>query len=182
MYPVTHITIAAGSVWLGARLWRRLRGGSVVDAIDYRFAALGGLVPDIIDKPLDRLGVPGLSGPETAAHTIGHTLLVSGLIIIAGLIIARRGDARLLVLGIGSLTHPLVDPTNTYPEILFWPAYGTDFPESRQAWRKYAQIPLDIALASTYALLIWRSEEWRERFMRFARTGKFPLDRRADVY
>jgi hypothetical protein len=171
MYPVTHMTIGAGSVWLGERVWRRFRGDTAIAAVDYRFAALGALVPDLIDKPLAKLGVSGFTYDATAGHTIGHTLLVSLTIILAGMLLARRGDTRLLVLGIGSLTHPLVDPTNTYPGVLFWPLFGFDFPESRQPYRSYFQIPLDIALAAVYAVLVWRSEKWREWAQRFVRTG-----------
>jgi membrane-bound metal-dependent hydrolase YbcI (DUF457 family) len=183
MYPVTHMAIAAGSVWLGAKLWRRFRGNSkALEAIDYRFAALGSQVPDLIDKPLARWGPDYFGYTGTSGHTIGHTLLFSVVLILVGIFLARRGAFRLLVLGLGSLTHPLVDPTNTYPEALFWPLLGTDFPKSTQAWRQYAQIPLDIALVTTFALLIWCSEDWRGRFKRFSLTGKFPLERRADVY
>lgn len=176
MYPVTHMTIAVGSVWLGERLWRRFRHSTgEASTIDYRFAALGSQIPDLIDKPLAKLGVGGFSYAETSGHTIGHTLLLATSIILIGLLFARRGDSRILVLGLGCLTHPLVDPTNTYPETLFWPLFGTDFPHSRQDYRSYFQIPLDIVLITTYALLIWRSERWRDAALRFIRTGAFPV-------
>ena len=173
MYPVTHMTIGVGGVWLGERLWRRWRGGARLPAIDYRFAAVGALVPDLIDKPLAKLGVSGF-GSDTAHHAIGHTLLVSACIILVGILLARHGDTRLLVLGLGCITHPLVDPTNTYPGVLFWPLFGTDFPESHQPYR-FFQIPLDILLAATYAMLVWRSAKWRGRARRFLSSGTFPF-------
>jgi membrane-bound metal-dependent hydrolase YbcI (DUF457 family) len=172
VYPVTHITVGVGGVWLGERLWRRWRGGAGLPAIDYRFAAVGALVPDIIDKPLARLGVSGFANN---GHTIGHTLLVSACIILVGLLLARRGDTRLLGLGFGCITHPLIDPTNTHPGVLFWPLFGTDFPESRQPYRGYFQVPLDILLAATYAMLVWRSAKWRGRARRFLSSGTFPF-------
>jgi len=175
MYPVTHMTIGVGGVWLGERLWRRWRGGAGLPAIDYRFAAVGVLVPDLIDKPLAKLGVSGFTYSDTAGHAIGHTLLVSACIILAGILLARRGDTRLLVLGLGSITHPLVDPSNTYTGVLFWPLFGTDFPESRQPYRGYFQIPLDILLVATYAMLVWRSAKWRRRARRFLWSGTFPF-------
>ena len=159
MGPVTHVTIGVGGVWLGERLWRRWRGGAALPTIAYRFAAVGALVPDLIDKPLAKLGVSGFSYGDaagygdTAGHTIGHTLLV---------------------LGLGSITHPLVDPTNSYPGVLFWPLFGTDFPASHQPYR-FFQIPLDILLLVTYAMLVWRSAKWRGRARRFLLSGTFPF-------
>jgi len=175
MYPVTHMTIGVGGVWLGERLWRRWRGGEGLPAIDYRFAAVGALVPDLIDKPLARLGVSGFGYSDTAGHSIGHTPLVAVCIILVGILLARRGDTRLLVLGLACITHPLVDPTNTYPGELFWPLFGTDFPESRQPYRSYYSFPLDILLAATYAMLVWRSAKWRGRARRFLSSGTFPF-------
>ncbi len=186
MYPVTHMTIAAGSVWLGTRILRRLfrdraaagdpagRGVTKVD-FDYRIVAFGALVPDLIDKPLARFGINGFTYGETSGHTIGHTLLVSFSIILIGILLARRGDLRMFVLGLGCLTHPLVDPTNTYPQTLFWPLFGTDFPHSHQDYRSYFQIPLDILLIATYSTAVWRSERWRAGALAFARTGAFPF-------
>jgi membrane-bound metal-dependent hydrolase YbcI (DUF457 family) len=174
MYPVTHITVGVAGVWLGERLWRRWRGSAGLPGIDYRFAAVGALIPDLIDKPLGKLGVSGF-GSETAHHAVGHTLLVSACIILAGVLLARRGEIRLLVLGLGSITHPLLDPTNSYPSALFWPLFGTDFPESHQPYRGYFQVPLDIVLAATYAMLVWRSAKWRGRARRFLSSGTFPF-------
>jgi hypothetical protein len=69
----------------------------------FPFVALGALVPDAIDKPLYRLtSIP-------SDHTIGHTLLLSLVLIAAGALLARRGEPRILWLGLGSLSHPLVD-------------------------------------------------------------------------
>lgn len=180
MYPVTHMTIAAGSVWAGAWLWRRLvrrapNAPGPAQTIDYRFAVFGALVPDLIDKPLAKLGISGFTYGETSGHTIGHTLLVSFCVLLAGTLIARRGDLRMLVLGLGALTHPLVDPTNTYPQTLVWPLFGTDFPHSHQDYRSYFQLPLEILLIATYAVPVWRSECWRARAQAFVRTGVFPF-------
>lgn len=180
MYPVAHMTIAVGGVWAGARLWRRpIRhapdAAGVAHTIDYRFAAFGALVPDLIDKPLAKLGISGFTYGETSGHTIAHTLFVSFGIILVGILFARRGDLRVLVLGLGCLSHPLVDPTNTYPQTLFWPLFGMDFPRSHQDYRSYFQLPLDILLIATYSIAVWRSERWRAATLAFARTGAFPF-------
>ena len=103
MYLVAHMAAAVGGVWLGERLVRRARGAvpSAVSRIDFRWAAVGALVPDVIDKPLARAGIEALSYDQTAGHTIGHTLVASAAVIAVGSLLARRGDGRLLWLGIG---------------------------------------------------------------------------------
>lgn len=167
MYPVTHVTIAIGSVWLGGRFWRRLRGGSAVDAIDYRFAAFGALVPDLIDKPLKWFIFPDTLPDD---HVYGHTLLLPLCLIAAGLLLARRGDLRLLVLGLGCLTHPLVDPTNTYPRTLLWPLLGTEFPVSHQE-RGPLQPALEGIIVGSGLLALARRQNIRDWARRFVRTG-----------
>jgi hypothetical protein len=48
--------------------------------LDYRFAAFGALLPDLIDKPLERLGIAGV--PD--GHTFAHTLVFAAGVIAAG--------------------------------------------------------------------------------------------------
>ncbi|HUF52674.1 MAG TPA: metal-dependent hydrolase [Dehalococcoidia bacterium] len=170
MMHVTHVTIGLGAVRAAETLWRRA-GGSVAVRIDYRFAAAGALLPDAIDQPLKHILFPG----EFAdAHVYGHTLLLPSLLILTGLLLARHGDLRLLVLGIACLSHTLVDPVTTYPETLFWPLFGTDFPEATQSYREYYQPMIEAVLVATYVVALASSERWREREMRFLRYGSFP--------
>jgi membrane-bound metal-dependent hydrolase YbcI (DUF457 family) len=162
MYPVTHATIAVGAVKAGERLFpaRWL-------PFDYRFVVVGAVLPDLIDKPLRLLdfGVPH-------GHTYAHTLLFSLLVIICGsLIIRRSGDARVLLLGLGSLSHPLVDPVIVYPRTLFWPLFGLDFADSRGIPGAYLLI-IDAALVAVLALALVRSRALRTRAAAFARTGE----------
>jgi hypothetical protein len=86
-----------------------------------------------------------------------------------------------LVLGLGCLTHPLVDPTNTYPQTLFWPLFGTGFPHSHQDYRSYFQIPLNFLLFAVYSVAVWRSERWRVSALEFAWAGAFPFQARTDA-
>ncbi len=123
MYPVTHVTIAVGAVKAGERLFlaRWL-------PLDYRFAAVGGLLPDLVDKPIAWFIVPSLNDDHLWAHSAWLPLLL----IIAGLLIGRRaGDARLILLGLGALTHLLFDPVGSDVQKLFWPLFGTDISSAR---------------------------------------------------
>ncbi len=163
MYPVTHMTIAVGGAWAARH---RLAGAPA--QLDYRFAAVGALLPDLIDKPLKWFLFPD---SLSDSHVYGHTLLFSASIIFAGLIVAAVAHRpELLLVGLGSLTHPLVDPVLIYPKTLFWPLFGTEFSVAR-AIPGYIHIWLDVAII-VYSAVRWRrSPEFRERARRFVRTG-----------
>ncbi len=182
MYPVPHVTIAAGSVWLGARLWQRLwRGGRsqprgapagrVTRAcFDYRVVALGGLIPDLIDKPLSWFLLPDTFPDD---HLYGHTLLLPAFLIACGaLLAAGRGDTRLLGLGLGALSHPLVDPVVLYPQTLFWPALGTQFPDAEN--HIPVQWMIDVVLVTAYGALYWRCARLRDLAADFLAAGGLP--------
>ena len=166
MYPVTHMTIAVGSVSLGRKLLRRLTGRQT--AFDYRFVAFGALIPDLIDKPL-KWFIFRKQLPDD--HTFGHTLLLPTVLTTLGIILARRGDTRLLATGLGCFTHPAVDPVATYPRTLFWPALGTQFPVAKSPLPPFG-IPLEIALIVAYALALGRSETVRAAAEEFALSGQ----------
>ena len=55
MYPIAHATIAVGAAKASERLFP-----SRWLPLDYRFAGAGGLLPDLIDKPLAWYIVPSL--------------------------------------------------------------------------------------------------------------------------
>ena len=176
MHPVTHMTIATTSVWAGERVWRRFRRGSsrppsdeLSSAFDYRFVAFGALVPDLIDKPLKYWLVPSL--PDD--HTIGHTLLLPVLILAAGVLL--RGDYRRFAfsLGLGALSHPLVDPVVRYPETLLWPFLGWDFPQAK-SWTRGMGIWIDLMLIGLMGLAFWRIAPFRGRLWRFVQSGEHP--------
>ena len=130
MHPLGHMTVAVGTVWIGSRLLGRSSDAArrIVNRIDYRLVLFGSLLPDLIDKPLawfllhDYLDGNG--------HIYGHTLLAALIIVLPGvLLLVRRGDPRVLAMGIAMLSHLAVDPTNHSPENLLWPLLGTDFPQ-----------------------------------------------------
>ena len=190
MYPLTHITVACGAVWAGDRLLRRLsrppwsrtatRAGIVANPhpaavasarrnrIDYRFVALGALLPDIIDKPLTWLLFPDAFNDD---HIFGHALLLPLSLLLLGLFFARRGDARPFLVGAGALTHLLVDPVVLYRQTLFWPLLGLEFPDAQGIPGKYL-LWGDVAITLIVSALSL-SKAHRVRWRRFLSTGAF---------
>ena len=184
MYPLTHVAVASGAAWLVERTLRhrKMRGTAIGDAavhsvssaepalrtdtIDYRLVAVGALVPDLIDKPLTWLLLPGAFKDD---HVFGHTLLLPALLLVPGVHRARRGDWRLLSIGIAALTHVLVDPVLTYPRTLFWPLLGLEFPKTKgfasgyQAW-------IEVVVAAAL-LTLMLSGRYRPRWRRLLVTG-----------
>lgn len=193
MRSLPHIAIACATVWAGSRFLDRGRrthseadvtdGGSSADLplksdsaaddsvarpIDYRPVALGALLPDLADRVLRRYVFPGAFRDDD--HIFGHTILVHLPMLLSGLHLARRGDPRLLAVGIAPFTHLLVDPVIRAPRTLFWPLLGLEFPYVRGLGRS-----LTLATQAAAALVIVRTMlvVWKAgRLPRFLRTGQ----------
>jgi hypothetical protein len=134
---------------------------------DYRFAALGGILPDLIDKPIGWFLMPSL--PDD--HLWGHSLWLPAVLIGLGLLFGRRfGDARLLLLGLGTLTHLIVDPVNAHPRTLFWPLFGTPFPDVR-GYLWLFPIALEVVLLSALFFTLRRFDPLRARMAAFRQSG-----------
>jgi hypothetical protein len=128
MYPVGHVVIGCGAVWAASRLLEQrepLSGTPANDSlsaglrrIDYRWVALGALLPDLIDKPFTWSGVVG---DHTGGHFIGHAILFQIALLLVGLVFARRGDWQLVLVAIGALTHIAADSATHVPRSVFWP-------------------------------------------------------------
>jgi hypothetical protein len=174
MYPFTHISIALGSVRGGDQLTRRKHSNPApAPEIDYRMVALGSILPDLIDKPL-KWFIFRKQLPDD--HLWGHTLLFSASLVAAGLWLARRGDSRLLALGLGSLTHPFVDPVVERPANLFWPLFGGKFPRgaSSPGLGSYS-VPAEALLIAGSFLGHSKSETVRGWLRRLIRRGEVGL-------
>jgi hypothetical protein len=176
MYPVAHMTAAVVAVSAGEYAWRRVRssGGRPRPQLDYRFVALGALLPDAIDKPFAWFGPHFLSYSATSGHTAGHTLLFSLALVALGAMFARGGNARPLCLGLGSLMHLPVDPAIAYPHLLFWPAFGWDFPNSHGIPGLYLRI-FDGGMIAGYAVALLAGEDLRRRMWRLVAGGVSPF-------
>ncbi len=92
MYPLAHI----GFALIVARITRR-RG---------RYVALGGMLPDIIDKPLSLLGI---GSGRFVAHSLLFTLFVTLL----------NPDV-----GLGCVTHLILDEIWRNPQVFLMPFLG----------------------------------------------------------
>ena len=165
MYPVAHATIAVGAVKAGERLFpaRWL-------PLDYRFAAVGALLPDLVDKPLKWFLIPSL--PDD--HLWGHTFWFSAILIGVGVLTGLLGsDSRALLLGLGALTHLIFDPVATDARTLFWPLFGSTFAHPRGYWFE-SPIPgqvIDVMLIAAFLILPQAFEPFRRRISAFATSG-----------
>ncbi len=98
--------------------------------IDFRYLALGSMLPDIIDKPLGKLIFA-----QTLANgrIIGHTLVFSIYLALLGFYIYRKKrNPGLLACAAGSFFHLLEDGMWSNPSTLFWPFFGWNFPRGSQ--------------------------------------------------
>jgi hypothetical protein len=170
VYPVTHALAACAAIRLAepaiiraVQAERRSTAG-----IDYRFVAFGAILPDLIDKPLAWVL---FRGTFNDSHLFGHTLLFSVSLIAAGLVLARRGELRLLLVGSGALMHLPLDPVIANVSTLFWPLLGWVF-ERRPLIPGGYMIALDAVLVAALAVAA-RRPSVRERIRRFVTKGEF---------
>ncbi len=130
--------------------------------------ALGALLPDLIDKPLTWFLFPNTFNDD---HIFGHALLLPLSLLLLGLFFAHRGDARPFLVGAGALAHLLVDPVVLYPQTLFWPLLGLEFPDAKGVLGMF-QIWGDVAIALIVSALSL-SEAHRVRWRRLLFAGAF---------
>ena len=135
MYLLAHSGITVGAAYVIEKTVNRHRAGgrsaavrgSVPPArepmcIDYRFILLGSLLPDMIDKPLGYILLPGVLAN---GRTFLHTLLFLLITLLASFIIYRRqGKLWGFYIAFGVLTHFIMDAMWTDPVTLFWPFLG----------------------------------------------------------
>jgi membrane-bound metal-dependent hydrolase YbcI (DUF457 family) len=122
---------ACGSVWFANReLARNGRAGRAVELlheVDYRAVAVGSLLPDLIDKPLNWFV---LRGSDLGGHHIGHSIVFSLALLVVGLVASTRGDNRLFLLACGAITHVLFDSMTHVPWSLLYPVVKLEVPRS----------------------------------------------------
>jgi membrane-bound metal-dependent hydrolase YbcI (DUF457 family) len=94
------------------------------DRLVILFAALGSVLPDLIDKPIGHII---LSGSLNYGRIYAHSLLFAGLVLLIGLIISiryRRASPLTLALVAGILSHQLLDAMWLEPMNWYWPVFG----------------------------------------------------------
>lgn len=97
-------------------------------SIDFRVVMLGGILPDLIDKPI---GTLIFEERFRSGRIYGHTLLFCLLLLLCIQMFLRgRTARRWFVLPIGCLIHLALDGMWNEPITLFWPLFGAEFPET----------------------------------------------------
>lgn len=109
--------------------------------IDYRFLLVGSVLPDVIDKPI---GAWLFRNVFHNSRLFGHTLLFSIVLLSIGLYRQLKYKKNgVLMLGVGSAFHLILDSMWLYPKILFWPFTGWIFPTRPEGqWLKQGIIRL----------------------------------------
>lgn len=110
MFPLAHAGFAAALAHLASRK-------VALRADAWAWAALGGVLPDLLDKPL-ALGL-GL----TEGRLVGHTVLFAALLLAVGAWARDRPlGTTLALLGGGCLSHLLLD--RPLAGTVLWPLLG----------------------------------------------------------
>ncbi|MGH8935126.1 MAG: metal-dependent hydrolase [Acidimicrobiia bacterium] len=150
--------------------------------MDVRFVILGALLPDLVDKPI---GAILFFRTFRNGRIFAHTLLFSLLLLVAAMLLTRRGTrARQAWLGvpIGSLLHLVLDGMWAAPVTFWWPLFGWSFPQVPEAYwtdliRRVTSDPLLVAeeaLGLAYLVYLWNKAHLTdlERRRSFFRTGQ----------
>ncbi len=122
LFILGHLGITAGlAVLLGALAGD---GGGKGGGFrpDLRLAAIGALLPDIIDKPL---GHWVLADSLDNGRLLGHTLAFLAILL---LVSSLRRNPALMAVSFGVAVHLGLDMMWTEPVTLFWPLHGFGFP------------------------------------------------------
>jgi len=95
--------------------------------IDYRIVLVGSILPDIIDKPI---GAYLFRSTFHNSRIFAHTIVFSAMLVFIGLyMLYKHRKNNILILGVCTSIHLILDSMWLYSSILFWPYYGLKFPE-----------------------------------------------------
>ena len=178
MFPLGHLTVACGALWVSSRIRKQsdepesapaIESSNIAQDIDYRLVMFGALLPDLIDKPIG--WIIFRDHFDANGHLYGHTLLAASTVLLPGLVLlVRRRDPRLFAMGVAILSHFLVDPVNHSPKTLLWPLLGTDFPHVVFLGTKLTVLSELVGGISILAVARWL---WRRgRFWTFVYEGR----------
>jgi hypothetical protein len=115
-------------------------------ALDHRLVVAGALLPDVVDL---------ISGRPAYAHTLLAPVAVLVVVMLAtrGHRVVRR---RLLALPIGMFLHLVLDGVWTKPGLLWWPFFGTAFPQARLVPPLKLALAEELAGAWALGWFVWR--------------------------
>ncbi|MCD4740968.1 MAG: metal-dependent hydrolase, partial [Desulfobacteraceae bacterium] len=115
MFIFGHLGITFGIFFLAGLIVPSIRRH-----FDYRFIALGALLPDLIDKPIGRI----LFAESVASgYLVGHSLVFVIVIFIVGYALYRqRGNSHIIQVAGASFLHLVEDQMWNRPDRVLWPA------------------------------------------------------------
>ncbi|MFL0251370.1 metal-dependent hydrolase [Clostridium neuense] len=119
-----HLGPTVAAVRIGEKILSK--GNKKELNIDYRFVLVGAVLPDIIDKPI---GMFLLRNVFHNSRLFAHSLIFAILLISIGFYRNYKYKKNgILLLGIGSLAHQVLDSMWEFPKIALWPFLGIKFP------------------------------------------------------
>ena len=93
---------------------------------DYRFFAIGSLLPDLIDKTLEWLTLPRVLN---TTRSVGHTLVFSIALLLMTMR-SRQSKRKYIALSLtlGAFSHLVFHGMWSMPQTLLWPIFDWRFP------------------------------------------------------
>jgi hypothetical protein len=135
MFIFGHLGITLGIFFLAGFAVQSIRRH-----LDYRFIALGALLPDLIDKPIGRiLFAESVASGYLFAHSLVFVIVIS---IVGYALYRQRGDSRVVQVAGASFLHLVEDQMWKSPVTLLWPALGWEFPHGK-AYVSFTNYVLD---------------------------------------
>lgn len=121
-----HLGITTGVIKTYEKITCKGKDLNNKTSIDYRVVLVGSILPDIIDKPI---GAYFFRSTFHNSRIFAHTFIFCATLVIIGtLLLYKRRKNNILLLGICSSIHLVLDSMWLYPDILFWPYFGWRFP------------------------------------------------------
>jgi membrane-bound metal-dependent hydrolase YbcI (DUF457 family) len=99
--------------------------------VDYRLVMLGAMLPDIIDKPVGLLFRNTFPNSRLFAHTLLFSILLLSVVLWR---YRRKQKNTILLLGVSSFIHIILDGMWNITQNLFWPLYSWSFPPRTGDW------------------------------------------------
>jgi membrane-bound metal-dependent hydrolase YbcI (DUF457 family) len=120
MFILGHLGITLGIFYLASLAFPSLKRH-----IDYRFIAVGALLPDLIDKAIGRVLFEDVFA---SGRLFAHSLVFVIVILVVGYVYFRQqGDSRIMMVAGASFLHLLEDQMWMNPQTFFWPVFGWEF-------------------------------------------------------
>jgi len=122
-----HLGITTGAFKIYENMFYKEEDLNSKPLIDYRVVLVGAILPDIIDKPI---GAFLFRSTFHNSRIFAHTLLFSAILVLLGLyMLYKHRKNNILILGLCTSIHLVLDSMWLYTGILLWPYFGLKFPQ-----------------------------------------------------